>query len=912
MTSRRFSRACFLAAFLALAVFASFSSAASPLRFKLAETFTAAAAADEGVLRFPVFATFDDAGRLYVAESSGGDLYSEIRALTPGYRVTRLEDLDGDGFFEHAQVFADHLAVIMGIAWRDGWLYLTQGPEVAALRDADGDGLADEKRTILHGFGHQTNGGLHGLIFGPDDRLYMTVGQPDGYRFRDARGEEVWGRTGALIRCKADGAEPEVLARGFENLMEIVFLPTGEIIGANNWIQLPSDGVRDALVQIVEGGLYPHMKDDGSPLPRTGRVLPSLERFPAVSFSGLARYRGGNFPAEFHGRLFSAQFNTRAVQWHSLTREGAAFTVQSKDFLSSDDPDFRPSDVLEAPDGSLLVVHTGSWYVQHCPTGGVAASGARGGLLRISARHPTDKRDAPGAALDALWKAGTDELLRLLDGAAWERAALACRILGARRDRAASHAVAGLLSSPHAPLRLAAAEALAACGAPEAVPAIFDAIARETDPFVEHTLVAALLRLGSERAFREALGSKAASVRRAAWIALDQAPHSSLTPADVISALDGDGGALRETVLETLARHPEWAAEALPTVKSVLLQPSEDPEALAKAAGLVRTFAASNGIRRLLASMIEDHAAPENQRRFAIRIAAAQRGEEFPAEWAEAIDRVLRQETPSSLRLAAIEVAVALQSAAWDASLAAIALDAAALDAERLAAWRALAPRVQPALARKAVDFLTQYIQSDSSGARRIAAAQILQQLPLTDSDRENLRELAKSDPLINGLFPTDAPPGRPGIDLSAFEPLLDGGDPLRGEALFFGAATCSACHKVAGRGGKLGPDLTKIGRIRAGRDLLESLLSPSATFAQGWHPVIVHLSDGGSHHGTLARELAASIVVRDAAGIERPFEKSRVQRIERLSTSTMPSGFERLLSREDLAHLLAYLKHLR
>src|SRR5919106_6189576 len=64
---------------------------------------------DEGNTRFPMFAAFDDRGRLFVAESSGLDLYAEITAQTRKCRVRLLEDRDGDGRFEMSRVFADKL-----------------------------------------------------------------------------------------------------------------------------------------------------------------------------------------------------------------------------------------------------------------------------------------------------------------------------------------------------------------------------------------------------------------------------------------------------------------------------------------------------------------------------------------------------------------------------------------------------------------------------------------------------------------------------------------------------------------------------------------------------------------------------------------------------------------------------------
>ncbi|MEP6994984.1 MAG: protein kinase, partial [Acidobacteriota bacterium] len=69
------------------------------------------------------------------------------------------------------------------------------------------------------------------------------------------------------------------------------------------------------------------------------------------------------------------------------------------------------------------------------------------------------------------------------------------------------------------------------------------------------------------------------------------------------------------------------------------------------------------------------------------------------------------------------------------------------------------------------------------------------------------------------------------GARLLAAEARLSQGEPARGRELFFGAkAACSACHSIAGNGGHIGPDLSKIGSIRAGRDLLEAIAFPSAS----------------------------------------------------------------------------------
>ncbi|MBI4605752.1 MAG: dehydrogenase, partial [Planctomycetes bacterium] len=412
------------------------------------EGFSVELAAGAPAVVFPMFAAADDRGRLFVAESSGGDLYAELAALTRRCRVSLLEDRDADGRFESMRVFAEGLVFPMGLAWRDGRLYVADPPELVALEDADGDGRADRRAVVLEGFGHTDNGSLHGLVFGPDGLLYMTLGSPDGYRIRREDGSWLEGSSGALIRSRPDGSRPEVLCRGFENLVEIEFLPAGEVIGTDNWFQLPQGGVRDALVHLVEGGLYPRHEDSprGTRYPVTGPMLPPVSLFPAVASSGIARCRGAAFPPAMRGSLFTAQHNARRVQRHVLERDGSTFRSRDEDFVTSDDPDFHPSDVLEDADGSLLVVDTGGWYVQHCPTGRIRDSRAPGGIYRVRWVAAPKVDDPWGLAVP--WdRAGVEDLARLLGDGRQEVRAKAQRALAARGE-AAVPALEAILAAP--------------------------------------------------------------------------------------------------------------------------------------------------------------------------------------------------------------------------------------------------------------------------------------------------------------------------------------------------------------------------------------------------------------------------------------------------------------------------------
>jgi putative heme-binding domain-containing protein len=148
---------------------------------------------------------------------------------------------------------------------------------------------------------------------------------------------------------------------------------------------------------------------------------------------------------------------------------------------------------------------------------------------------------------------------------------------------------------------------------------------------------------------------------------------------------------------------------------------------------------------------------------------------------------------------------------------------------------------------------------------------------------------------------------------LAQFEPLLDGGDAVRGRAVFFGAkVACAACHRVGHEGGLVGPDLTKVGAVRAGRDLLESVLFPNSTIAQGYDQYAVVTADGRTAGGVIARQSADTLVLRDSSGAEVRLRKDQVERLERQDTSLMPDGLERALTPDELRDLLAFLKSLR
>lgn len=133
-----------------------------------------------------------------------------------------------------------------------------------------------------------------------------------------------------------------------------------------------------------------------------------------------------------------------------------------------------------------------------------------------------------------------------------------------------------------------------------------------------------------------------------------------------------------------------------------------------------------------------------------------------------------------------------------------------------------------------------------------------------------------------------------------------------RGETLFRDARSmCTLCHAMAGQGGSLGPDLTKIGAIRTERDLLESLVYPSASLVRSYEPVIVRTAKG-EQAGLVRKDAADEIILGVAPGAEVHIPRSEVLETQYGSTSLMPQGFDGMLSPQDLADLIAFLRTAR
>jgi putative heme-binding domain-containing protein len=137
-------------------------------------------------------------------------------------------------------------------------------------------------------------------------------------------------------------------------------------------------------------------------------------------------------------------------------------------------------------------------------------------------------------------------------------------------------------------------------------------------------------------------------------------------------------------------------------------------------------------------------------------------------------------------------------------------------------------------------------------------------------------------------------------------------GDRDAGRDVFWNKGKCGQCHMIDGMGGRLGPDLTSVGRKRSFAYLKESILDPSADVTPGYNTVTVVTKDGKKIVGVERGFDDFSAQLMDSAENFYSFEKSEVASVKREIRSLMPGTYRSLFDEKELNDLLAYLGSLR
>lgn len=136
--------------------------------------------------------------------------------------------------------------------------------------------------------------------------------------------------------------------------------------------------------------------------------------------------------------------------------------------------------------------------------------------------------------------------------------------------------------------------------------------------------------------------------------------------------------------------------------------------------------------------------------------------------------------------------------------------------------------------------------------------------------------------------------------------------DPVRGRELY-AAALCAKCHVCGTAGRPVGPDLTTVASRFSRRDLLESILEPSAVVAEVHRNVVVTKTDGTPVMGRIVqndfRESKLTLATNPFAPAELlTIPKAEIKTWEESPVSPMPPALLDTLTAEEVEDLLAFL----
>ena len=285
-------------------------------------------------------------------------------------KVHAVVDEDGDHVADRVHLIDERLDMPSGLEFRDGSLYVGAVDRILRYDDIEQRlKFPPDPVVVNDSLPDKTHHGWKYLRFGPDGLLYVPVGAPCNICFEPDFAE--------IRRMQADGSGMETFAMGVRNSVGLAFHPdSGELWFTDNGRDMMGDDLPgDELNHAPRPGMhfgYPWCHQGDTPDPELGAgkscedyVAPALVLGAHVAALGLTFYTGDMFPEPYRGQLFIAQHGS----WNRSSKVGydlllvrfdaqgqvAGSEVFASGWLQGEKNWGRPNDVLQMPDGSLLV-----------------------------------------------------------------------------------------------------------------------------------------------------------------------------------------------------------------------------------------------------------------------------------------------------------------------------------------------------------------------------------------------------------------------------------------------------------------------------------------------------------------------------------------------------------------------------
>lgn len=400
----------------------------------------------EGLGKF-VSVYFDQRGRLWTQTAfeypvDGNENPAAAEALYQGKGADKVvvyprEALNAPlppGGLTQPTVYAEGLAIPLGILpWGNGDnCYIQHGHDLKLFKDTDGDGRADTAEVILTGFGVQDSHLFpHQFTRAPGGWIWMAQGLFNNSEVhKPGSTEKVAYPKCGMARIRPDGSAFEMTSIGPNNIWGLVITGEGE-----TFIQEANDYGYPVMpfheYAYYPGGMEALKKSYQPDFP------PQAEfRMGGTGLSGLALIEDGHLvDAKAAHTLAVANPITSKIQTIAMHRDGAYWKLEQKpDFITCDDPFFRPVALTNGPDGCIYIV---DWYnkiISHneVPRNHPDRDKTRGRIWRVK---PKKTNSPESNRIPNFTQLSTDDLIALLGTKPTSRAHLAWQTLADRQTQ---------------------------------------------------------------------------------------------------------------------------------------------------------------------------------------------------------------------------------------------------------------------------------------------------------------------------------------------------------------------------------------------------------------------------------------------------------------------------------------------
>jgi glucose/arabinose dehydrogenase len=319
-------------------------------------------------------------GARSMALAPDGTIFVGTRAKS----VYAVVDKDKDRKAETVLTIANGLNMPNGIAFKDGALYVAEVNRISRYDDVldavkSGNVTGLTPKVVLEGLPSDWMHGWKYIAFGPDGYLYYQIGAPCNVCDKGDPYAAIW-------RVKPEGGTPEIVARGVRNTVGMAWHPDTKALWFtdNGRDMLGDESPNDELNVAPKLGLhfgYPYCHQGDTPDPNTDKnnsidtaanpcskfAAPAQRLGPHVAALALKFYGGTMFPSEYRKKLFIVNHGS----WNRTPGAGpigyrlmvatvdgdkvTKYEPFAEGFLQGKQAWGRPVDLLEMPDGSLLV-----------------------------------------------------------------------------------------------------------------------------------------------------------------------------------------------------------------------------------------------------------------------------------------------------------------------------------------------------------------------------------------------------------------------------------------------------------------------------------------------------------------------------------------------------------------------------